>query len=178
MNISVKRRGMGVFAVVFSMLGGAAGALFYPATQITGGPMPPTGICTRTAFTLPIQLDTSTTDSLRGIMFVPGFGDVVNASIPLPTFNGPSSVTLTPSAYAVAAGTLITVTLRTSNSANAAGGEAFESTIVFACDTGVVSSLVSAAVPIPTMSEWRLALLALLLALAGGKVLYRRRAQF
>ncbi len=77
----------------------------------------------------------------------------------------------------MAAGTLITVTLKTFNSTAQSGGEAFESTIVFACNTGVISSLNGAALPIPTMSEWTLALLALLLALAGGTVLYRRRAR-
>jgi hypothetical protein len=41
-----------------------------------------------------------------------------------------------------------------------------------------VTSVFNAANSLPTMSEWSLAVMALLLALAGGTILYRRRARF
>lgn len=178
MKISVKRRGMGMFAAVFALVSGAAWALFYPAIQITAGPTPPVNVCTNTTFNLPTLENTSTTNSLTGIMFVPGFGNVINANIPVATINGPQTYFLTPAAYTVAANTPITVTFKTFNSTGQAGGEAYESTIVFNCTTGAIVSLVSGALAIPTMSEWSLGVLALLLALAGGTMLYRRRSQF
>lgn len=178
MKISVKRRGMGMFAAVFALVSGAAWALFYPAVQITAGPTPAANLCTNATFSLPISLNTSTTNSLNVTVFVPGAGTVLNGSIPLPTQNGTNTLTLTPSAYTVPANTSITVIARTFNSTNAAGGEAYESTLVFNCTSSAVVSLVSGALAIPTMSEWSLGVMALLLALAGGTMLYRRRARF
>src|SRR5450755_482425 len=83
MKISVKRRGLGMFAAVFALVSGAAWALFYPAIQITAGPTPPVNVCTNASFNLPTLENTSTTNSLTGIMFVPGFGNVINANIPV-----------------------------------------------------------------------------------------------
>jgi hypothetical protein len=178
MKISIKRRGKGVFAGVFALVSTAAWALFYPAVQITAGPTPAVNLCSAAPFNLPVLLNTSTTNSLNVTMFVAGVGTVLNASIALPTLNGPTTLNINPPAYTGAAGAAVTIIARTFNSTNASGGEAYESTLVFNCTTGAITSLVSGALAIPTMSEWALGTMALLLALAGGMVLYRRRARF
>lgn len=153
---------------------GAASAVYYPSIQITGGPS--TNICTSAAFTLPINANTSTSTSNSSTVFVQGVGVVASFMQTNPTFNGTTVYTFAPSAYTVPAGTPITVNVRTFNGVNLTGGQSWDSTVVFACDTGTVISLVNAGLPVPTLSEWTLMLLALLVGVGGAVGFARRRA--
>jgi len=126
---------------------------------------------------MPTNVNVRSLNSDRATMFVPGPGQVFNFTENDPTIQGAVNYGVVPSAFTVPNGTLVTFIIRTFAGNNQTGGEVYESAIVFACDTGVVASITNTAIAVPTMTEWTLALLALLLALAGGTVLYRRRTQ-
>jgi hypothetical protein len=159
--------------VVLCLISGVASAIYYPSIQISGAPG--ANICTATPFTLPINANTSPSTSNSSSMTVAGVGVVSTFSQTNPAFNGPTVYSFSPSAYTVAPGTLVTINIRTYNSVNQSGGQSWDSTIVFACDTGAITSLVNAGLPVPTLSEWSVALLALLVALAASTVFVRRR---
>jgi IPTL-CTERM motif len=111
--------------------------------------------------------------STRAVMSVAGVG-VVADQVENEPFGGPAfagTFGFTPAAYNVVAGTAVTVTMTTHFGPNETGGVAYISQIVFACDTGSISSLTNQAFPkpvvIPTTSQFGLLALGALLAIVG-----------
>jgi hypothetical protein len=119
--------------------------------------------------------------STRAVMSVAGVG-VVADQVENEPFGGPASAGsfgFLPAAYNVVAGTLVTVTMTTHFGPNETGGVAYISQIVFACDTGSISSLTNQEFPrppsIPTSSQFGLLILAALLAALGLRRLRRQQ---
>ncbi len=160
--------------------GPLSASLVDPSVEITGGVA---GICDNSGGALnpviPTLLTYSALASDTAAMSVAGVGVVASGSENLPFFpvvNSPGGYGFGPSVYNVPAGTAVTVQIVTYRGGDQTGGVSFVSTVVFACDTGNVISLVSAppeiTQAIPTLGELGLVALA---GLLGGAALKRLR---
>ena len=169
------------FAATMGEFGGAASPTSAPNayntpiltyTNFTGGS------CTQTGF----SVNATGNDNANGTVNVNVTGTVNGATFTSGSFNlGPGPFTFATSfgqpTFTSPAPTSNTYTVVFNSNVFQGGQFLGTSVTTIQCTAGVLSAtnVFNLAASLPTMSEWSLALMALLVALAGGVFLYRRR---